>query len=232
MKRKFIFTQDQFEFLIENYIGEQQVKAPANVNFGYRTSPSDATQTTSRVNGKEVQTNPVSKTDVDNYGAPATPIDEHSLNTILSLGASLIPVVGPFLSVAITLYDAKKYQEEGDPKSAAVNAFLALLPGAGKIASKIPMIKTLGESGMKTLAGKLASGVKQFTPSENMVLNGIKNNYDLVKTELNNTIKTIASKNITKNPEFKKIAGLGLEYGKNTAKQKVAGVAYDIISKN
>jgi len=160
-------------------------------------------------------------------------IDDHTLNTILAIGAAFIPVVGPFISAGISLYDAGKYYSEGDTKTAGMVGMFAFLPGAAALVSKIPGIKELGAKGMSTLATKLSSNSK-LTKLESEVAEALSANQSLVQQELSNLTSKTANKvaqTVTK-PTVKQtltnIGKKGLTFtAKNVAPYVAAGVAYD-----
>jgi hypothetical protein len=154
----------------------------------------------------------------DNYK-----IDDHTLRTVLSIGASFIPVIGPFVSVGISLYDAADYLEKGDPKNAGLTAMMAFLPGAGTILSKIPAISKLGEEGMKKLATSLSKKLP-LSKLETEVVEGLADYEDLVTQELSkitaNTAKN-AIESTTKTAVKEKLIDISKQ-GLNFTKKKVA----------
>jgi hypothetical protein len=160
----------------------------------------------------EKQSNP------DNYK-----ISDHTLRTVLSIGASFIPVIGPFVSVGISLYDAADYYSEGDTKNAGLTAMIAFLPGAGTIVSKIPAISKLGEEGMKKLATSLSKKLP-LSKLETEVVEGLAANKDLVTQELSkitaNTAKN-AIESTTKTAVKEKLIDISKQ-GLNFTKKKVA----------
>jgi hypothetical protein len=127
---------------------------------------------------------------------PTSTIDPHTWNMMFQFITVFIPIVGPLVSAGIGLYDAKMYLDEGDPKTAGLVAFLSLLPGAGNIVSRIPAVKTLEKKTIDILAKKLSiNGSKSIlTTTEKEIINGIKENEILVKTEINNSVKKLAEK--------------------------------------
>lgn len=162
-------------------------------------------------------------------------VDDHTLNTILAIGTAFIPVVGPFISAGISLYDAGKYYSEGDTKTAGLVGMFALIPGAASVVSKIPGVQQLGAKGMSTLATKLSSGSK-LTKLESEVAQGLSANQALVQKELSvitaNTARK-AAEAVTK-PTVKQtltsIGQKGLSFtAKNVAPYVAAGAAYDKI---
>ncbi|NBO22335.1 hypothetical protein EBU94_03205 [bacterium] len=160
-------------------------------------------------------------------------IDDHTLNTVLSIATAFIPVVGPFISAGIALYDAAKYYDEGDSKTAGMMAMFALLPGAGAIVSKIPGVKQLGVNGMKNLATKLSTKAP-LSKLESEVATGLSANQSLVQQELSKVTAQTAKKtaetvtNQTTKQSLVNIGKKGLSFtGKNVAPYVAAGVAYD-----
>jgi hypothetical protein len=164
----------------------------------------------------------------DNYK-----VDDHTLNTILSIGAAFIPVVGPFISAGIMLNDAAQYYNEGDSKTAGMMAMFALLPGTGAVISKVPGVKQLGANGMKTLATKLSTKAP-LSKLESEVVAGLSANQSLVQQELSKLTAETAKKtaqavtNQTTKQSLVNIGKKGLVFtGKNVAPYVAAGVAYD-----
>jgi hypothetical protein len=120
-------------------------------------------------------------------------IDPHTAALILGIATAFIPVVGPFISAGIGLYDAKTYYDEGDTKTAGMVAMFSLLPGVGSLISKIPGIKQLGAKGMAALAPKITKGGSQLTKLESEVVQGISENSALIQQELNTYVKNLAA---------------------------------------
>jgi hypothetical protein len=118
------------------------------------------------------------QTKTDNYK-----ISDHTLRTVLSIGSSFIPIIGPFIAVGISLYDAAEYYTEGDTKNAGLTAMLAFLPGTASLFKKIPGIQQLGEKGMKILSDKLVKNIP-LNKVEKEIIDGIAANKDLVAQEL------------------------------------------------
>jgi hypothetical protein len=152
-------------------------------------------------------------------GLPSKPLDAHTMNTILQIATAFIPVVGPFISAGIGLYDAKTLYEEGKTTEAGVEAFFSILPGLGKVVQKIPGISKLGAAGMKSLGAKIVAK-QALTTAEETIAKGILTNSALVRTEASNTIRTMATNGLNKvvnNPKVKKViqsaATSGLQYG-------------------
>lgn len=108
----------------------------------------------------------------------------HQMNGIYSIAANFVPMVGPFLSAGISLYDAKLHYDEGDNISAGVMTVFALLPYVGSVASKIPGVKQLGEKGMAALASKIIKGVPITDSAELAVMQGLNSNSGIVKTAM------------------------------------------------
>lgn len=249
MKKVIIITEEQLASLIKKVITEQtKPVTPQNVGIFRPTTSSDATQTYAKTpTGQKIQSNPVNASQVSNFNEkPVYPMNAHNFNTLMAIGASLIPVVGPFVAIGISLYDAKTYYNEGKTKEAGLTALMALLPGMGTMVSKIPAIAKLGTKGMASLATKMGkSGLaSKLTKTEVEVMNGLKNNANLVKTEVDKVVKNIANKSLSKaSPEFKQqitnIAQKGLSTGQKVADYQVKkavvskayNAAYDAIKR-
>lgn len=232
MKRTITLTESQLINLIKKVINEQTKPLSQTQKLGLYspTTSSDATQTYGRTpSGQMIQSNPVDASQIGNFNEkPVYPIDSHGLNTILSIGAAFIPVVGPFVSAGISLYDAKTYYDKGDTKTAGLTAFLTLLPGIGSVVSKIPGVKQLGANGMSQLALKISKNgaSTKLTKTETQIVNYLKNNINSVKGEVDKTIKTLATKVPVKiSPQIKqdltKIAQKGLSVSKKEVKKEI-----------
>ncbi len=122
------------------------------------------------------------------------PIDPHTVNMVLGIGALFIPYVGPFISAGIGAYDAKLYYDEGDKKTAGLVLMFSLLPGAASIVSKIPGVKQLGTRGMAEIAKKLSMGTKLTNPTEIAVVKQVAKNRALIELELKKAAE-VAAKN-------------------------------------
>jgi len=168
-------------------------------------------------------------------------IDNHTKNTILSIGTAFIPIAGIWISSGIQLLDAYQYYKEGDKKTAGLMAMFACLPVIGKITSLIPGVKTLGTNGLKNLALKIKSGNKQLTKVEQEVIEGISKNSDVIKQSLDDYVKNLSNKKIQfeKNPKIKnfltKIATQGLKFaapiGGYIGAEKIYNKTYDYYNK-
>lgn len=111
------------------------------------------------------------------------PLDDHTVMTILQIGSSFIPYIGPLLSTGLGLADAALYYKKGDTKTAGLVALFASIPGIGGLASKLGLAKwtskALGELGKKISNGsKLLpqeiQAAKVVAKNQNLILNGIK----------------------------------------------------------
>jgi hypothetical protein len=162
-------------------------------------------------------------------------VDDHTLNTILAIGAGFIPVIGPFISAGIGLYDAASYYQEGDKKTAGLSAMFSLFPGATSLISKIPGAKELGEEGLSKLSLKLSKNLK-LNKLENEVVKWISDNKNFVQKELSDVVSKTAKKaaeTTTKNNTKQTLINIGkkgLDFTTKTAKKEVpkqaVGYAY------
>jgi hypothetical protein len=80
---------------------------------------------------------------------------KHEILQVAALGALLIPVAGPYISLGLDLVDASLYYSEGDNYMAGFSLAFAMIPGAMLIA-KIPAVKQIGKKGLIKIL-KLAS---------------------------------------------------------------------------
>jgi hypothetical protein len=262
IKMEFNETKDRFLFLLESKLGdvkplltEQRISdLPQNQQSATTkpnltsTKPQDLRSTLSPQQQQQVKDMTRGQKDLskDYYSNQSTnksgnyKVDDHTFNAILSIATAFIPVVGPFISAGIALYDAGKYYEEGDTKTAGMMAMFALLPGAGAIASKVPGVKQLGANGMETLATKLSTKAP-LSKLESEVAAGLSANKSLVQQELSQITKNVAN-NATKattdvvKQKLTKIGKTGLEFTATAAGYVAAGKAYgktyDVVQKD
>lgn len=154
-------------------------------------------------------------------------VDPHTVLMITGIASAFIPLVGPFAAAGIGLVDAALYAKQGDPKTAGMIAMFSLIPGVGSIVNRIPVIRQLGVKGMSDLAQKLSKGQKITDPIELQVINGIKENVDLIKSALDTHVKTLAQQASTK--PFSSVIKSGLlKLGKEGLKTLGLGVGYDV----
>jgi hypothetical protein len=151
-----------------------------------------------------------------------TAIDPHILAMVLGIGASFIPVVGPFIAAGIGLADAALYYKEGDNQSAGLTAAFSMLPFVGSVVSKIPGVKQLGAKGMAALSSKLSKGQK-LTQLEAEIVNSINKFKQLINSEL-----TKASSKIS--PITKEIQSLKPAYIERFGRNKYDELLRDYIS--
>jgi hypothetical protein len=158
--------------------------------------------------------------------------NNHTVNMVLSIGSSFIPVIGPFISSGIGMMDAKQRWDEGHHAEAGVVAAFSLIPVVGAIADKIPGIKQLGAKGMSALAGKLASKTP-LTQVEQGVVAGIGENSALVTQAVDNSVKQMASQGVGKvadtaaKTQLQKIAQHGIH---QTAEKTAEHITGDVLS--
>lgn len=159
--------------------------------------------------------------------------DTHNLLMITSLATAFIPIIGPFVSSGIQLADAAKYYQEGNTEMAGMTAMFALIPGAGKLLSKLPILKNINPS----LLNKWKSG-KPITPVEKEALDVLGKNISTVKKELGEEIvkqsdELLKKTTLTQSTKtaLTNVAKGGLNFTMKTTTQMapyvVAGVAYD-----
>jgi hypothetical protein len=122
----------------------------------------------------------------------------HTVLTVLQIGTAFIPVIGWAVSAGIGLIDANEYRKEGDPKTAGLVAIFSVLPGIGKLVTKIPGVNQLGKKGMSALAKKLnvakTTPVK-FSKTEMEVLDAMAKDDKFVKQQIETYLKTGIAKN-------------------------------------
>ena len=169
---KIVITEGQF-----NFLKEQTKVSASNVqsikNYATQVASKGTTPTT------QPTTKPVQKTTTSGNTStnlnlkgktlsPKAAPPKYGINSpefihrylgIYSIGANFVPIVGPYLSTGISLYDAKLYYDEGDKITAGVMVAFSLLPYVGSVVSKIPQVKELGQKGMIALELAVMQGI-------------------------------------------------------------------------
>ena len=170
----------------------------------------------------------------------------HDIMTAVSIGALFFGPIGLLVSAGVSLGDAGMYYHEGDRYNAGLMAGFAILPGLGKVVSKIPAVAQLGSAGMAKLARKLATSSKPvLNRLEMYVIKDMSKYQGLIKTEMDTYLKAraaneaalIARKTSAKGAKkiLQKIADGSLKasvVGTKTAGQIGAGfVTFDLYNK-
>jgi hypothetical protein len=134
-------------------------------------------------------------------------MDPHTRNDLLAFGLAFVPVVGPALSLGMSMYNAKTYYNEGKKKEAGLALFLGLLPGISTVVAKVPGVKQLGAKGMSLLADKIVLGGK-LTGFENQIATKLVGDPSIVKIAdvyLKNLVKETAQTQVY-NAAYSKLA--------------------------
>jgi hypothetical protein len=158
--------------------------------------------------------------------------DTHNLLMMASLATAFIPVIGPFVSSGIQMTDAAIYYQEGNMEMAGMSAMFALIPGAGKLLSKIPILKNINPSLLK----KWKAGTP-VTQIEKEALDALGKNVSVIQKELGEIVVNQADELLKKptltqsaKTALTKITTNGLKFTVKTATTMapyaVAGVAY------
>jgi hypothetical protein len=105
---------------------------------------------------------------------------EHNAALIASIAVSFVPLIGPFVGAGIQLADAQKYYNEGDTKMAGMSAMFSLIPLAGPIISKFPILKNLSPKLLQNW--KLG---KPISVAEKEALETLAKNQSTLQSELN-----------------------------------------------
>lgn len=103
--------------------------------------------------------------------------NRHGLLDIASIGATFIPIVGPFISIGIEIGNAALYVSEGDNYLGGLTMAFTLIPG-GQLIRRIPAVKKLGRNGLALLLKKVKNPklVKTLTKTEIEALEQINKN--------------------------------------------------------
>jgi hypothetical protein len=132
-------------------------------------------------------------------------MDLNSNLGLLSIATAFVPVVGPFLSLGISLADAAVYAKKGETNNAAFILALSALPYIGPVVKKIPGISNLGPKGMTLLASKISKGLG-LTKTETQIAKSLSQNSKLIQSQKNNILNVLKNKKIikTKTPVTKR----------------------------
>ena len=129
---------------------------------------------------------------------------EHNAALIASIAVSFVPLIGPFVGAGIQLADAQKYYNEGDTKMAGMSAMFALIPFAGPIISKFPILKNLSPKLLQNW--KLG---KPISVVEKEALETLAKNQSTLQSELNKVLINQADE-LLKKPNLSTIVKDGL----------------------
>jgi hypothetical protein len=160
----------------------------------------------------------------------------HNILLTTQIITAFIPVVGWAISAGIGIGNATMYYNEGDPKSAGMEAVFSVIPGLG-LAGKLGLNKYAPKF-MAALGKKLASGAtKTLTKQEQEILSLLGKNQKALKKELDYYFRSgiaKSAKQVTKaklGAAAKKLtagtAKLGAGLGTYTAIQNLYNTAYD-----
>jgi len=138
----------------------------------------------------------------------------HDVKFVSSIATAVVPVIGPVISAAISLSDAKQYYDEGDKYSAGLITVLSLIPGGKAVA--------------KALTRKIITKNAALTAAEKAVLTKLATNKTLVKEQLGKLLqKAVESGKIT-DAMLKSIPSIVKPIGKGV--YAVAGTGIRIIT--
>lgn len=114
--------------------------------------------------------------------AKKDPEFKHAYLQCLQIASLFIPGVGLYIAAGIGLADAGAYAVEGEYYEAGLATVFALLPGMGKLVTKIPAIRWLGAKGLTALGEKMAT-------SKNPMLNWIERQFITDMSKYKNIVK-------------------------------------------
>jgi hypothetical protein len=142
------------------------------------------------------------KTNADNRAMINSVVDwyknnNHTINTVLGIGATFIPFVGPFIASGIGMMDAKQHWDEGHRSEAGIVFAFSLIPGIGMLKNLTPGIKQLGSKGMVELAKKVISK-SPLSKIEQEVLEVVSKNSELIKKAVETSGKQMAATGVSK----------------------------------
>ena len=181
---EFIITESQCKrILIE--------QPESRFSFGYNPWSKDPNNFRDSMKRQEEFISDMSKFIYDN---------RHGLLDIASIGATFIPIVGPFISIGIEIGNSALYFSEGDNYSGGLTLAFALIPG-GQLIRRIPAVKKLGRNGLVLLLKKAKNPklVKTLTKIEQEALEQMnKNSKWVILTASKELSKKIAKASIKK----------------------------------
>jgi hypothetical protein len=123
--------------------------------------------------------------------------NNHTINTVLGIGATFIPFVGPFIASGIGMMDAKQHYDEGHRTEAGIVFAFSLIPGIGMLKNLTPGFKQLGSKGMVQLAKKIGTKAP-LSKIEQEVLEVISKNSELIKKAVETSGKQMAATGASK----------------------------------
>ena len=123
--------------------------------------------------------------------------NNHTINTVLGIGATFIPFVGPFIASGIGMMDAKQHYDEGHRTEAGIVFAFSLIPGIGMLKNLTPGFQQLGSKGMVQLAKKMTSKAP-LSKIEQEVLQVISKNSELIKKAVEMSGKQMAATGASK----------------------------------
>lgn len=127
-----------------------------------------------------------------------------SIMTVAPVLVSFVPIVGPVLGVALGMGESLYLANQGKKEEAGVVAMFSMIPYVGKLVSKIPGVKQLGAKGMIELGKKIANKTPLST-TEKAVANAVQQQKNVITQELNNHVKSVASTQLSKTTDPKKV---------------------------
>jgi len=157
-----------------------------------------------------------------------TDVDPHIMLTILQTATSVIPYVGPVISMGFGLADAKLYWDDGDKKTAILVALFSGIPLVGGLAVKIGL-SSLGTKTLAEIGKKLSFGTK-LSQVEKEVVKKVAQNRKLIEDgmkKLGQDASIRAGKELAKKQLKKQAVVQGVKnLGKDAAAYTAAGVGY------
>lgn len=178
---KYIITESQYNRIISE---QPDSKMPYQIEkFGYNPSSKDPNQSFGSALKRQSEF--------------FQTMDLNSNLGLLSIATAFVPVIGPFLSLGISLADAAVYAKKGETNNAAFILALSALPYIGPVVKKIPGISNLGPKGMTLLASKISKGIG-LTKTESQIAKSLSQNSKLIQSEKNNILNVLKKNKIIK----------------------------------
>ena len=228
-----VLPKNQWEWTIKKIVPWEDFKW---VNFGKKYNglpliarwPGDTPETALAINTAIKFVTTIYNTEWQTREAQVLSVIDHNILTIGQIVLAFVPVVGWAMSAGIGLGNAKLYYDEGDPKTAGIEAIFSLIPGLG-LAGRLGLNK-IAPKVMADLGKKVATKqTKNLTKQEIYILNQLGKNQKAFKTELDNYFKTGIKKSVNQISRDK-LAAAGKQLGIGATKTSATLASYVTIA--
>jgi hypothetical protein len=228
-----VLPKNQWEWTIKKIVPWEDFKW---INFGTSKNglpliarwPGDTPATPLATNTAIKFVTTIYNTDWKTRDAQVLSVINHNALLTAQIVLAFVPVVGWAMSAGIGLGNAKLYYDEGDPKTAGIEAIFSLIPGLG-LAGRLGLNK-IAPKVMADLGKKVATKqTKNLTKQEIYILSQLGKNQKALKTELDNYFKTNIKKSV-KQISRDKLAAAGKQLGIGATKTSATLASYVTIA--